>query len=123
VLTPGQRQERRALEPLLEQGAVRRPGQRGRPRLHPRALAADKGYTGRTARAYLRAKHIHAVIPRLSNEPRRGTRFDRAAYRERNHVERGINRLKQFRRVATRYEKLAATYLAFVTIAAILLWC
>jgi transposase len=70
----------------------------------------------------LRGKHIHAVIPRLSNEPRRGTRFDRAAYRERNQVERRINRLKQFRRVATRYEKLAATFTAFVTIAAILLW-
>ena len=121
-MTAGQRQERRALETLVAQGALPRPGRRGRPRLHPRALAADKGYTGRTARAYLHGKHIHAVIPRLSNEPRRGTRFDRAAYRERNQVERGINRLKQFRRVATRYDKLVATFTAFVTLAAILLW-
>jgi transposase len=48
--------------------------------------------------------------------------FDRAAYRERNVVERLINRVKQFLRVAMRYEKRAANYLAMVTIAAILLW-
>ena len=48
--------------------------------------------------------------------------FDRAAYRERNVVERLINRLKRFRRVATRYEKRAAGYQAMVTLAAILLW-
>jgi len=47
---------------------------------------------------------------------------DPAIYRERNRVERCINRLKQFRRVATRYEKLAANYLAMVTLAAVTLW-
>jgi len=60
------------------------------------------------------------TIPRKSNE-RRG-RFDKHLYRERNRVERLINRLKQFRRVSTRYEKLATNYLAMLTIAAILLW-
>ena len=49
-------------------------------------------------------------------------RFDRAAYRERNRIERTINRLKQHRAIATRYEKLAVTYHALVTIACILLW-
>ncbi len=48
--------------------------------------------------------------------------FDRAAYRERNVVERTINRLKQWRGIATRYDKLAAVYRTHVTIAAILLW-
>ena len=48
--------------------------------------------------------------------------FDRAAYRERNTVERTINRLKRWRRVATRYEKRAVNYLAMATLAAILLW-
>jgi transposase len=73
-------------------------------------------------RRYLRRRGIRAVIPSKSNQPRqRG--FDRAAYRERNRVERTINRLKQWRRVATRYEKREANYLAMVTIAAIvLLW-
>ena len=82
----------------------------------------DKGYTGRAVRAWLHRKHIHAVIPRLANEPRRGTRFDRPLYRQRNRAERGINRLKQYRRVATRYEKRADHYLAMVTIAALLMW-
>jgi transposase len=61
------------------------------------------------------------VIPHKRNERRRG-RFDHAAYRERNRIERTINRLKQFRRVATRYEKRAVYYLTMVLIAAILLW-
>lgn len=61
------------------------------------------------------------MIPRKRDE-RRQTYFDRDLYRERNRVERCINRLKQFRRIATRYEKLAANYLAMVTLAAITLW-
>jgi transposase len=48
--------------------------------------------------------------------------FDCAAYRERNAVEWLINRLKQFRRIATRYEKRAADYLTMLTLAAILVW-
>jgi transposase len=48
--------------------------------------------------------------------------FDRAAYRRRNRVERLINRLKQFRRIATRYEKRAANYLSMITVGMILLW-
>jgi transposase len=48
--------------------------------------------------------------------------FNRTLYKERNRVERLINRLKQFRRVATRYEKRAVNFLAMVTIASILLW-
>ena len=73
-------------------------------------------------RSYLRRRGIGAVIPRRSNESRRGVRFDRAAYRERNRVERLINRLKQFRRIATRYEKRAVNYLAMLTIGMALLW-
>lgn len=61
------------------------------------------------------------MIPRLRNEPRRGVHFDRAAYR-REQVERLINRLKQFRAVATRYDKLAVRFHATVTLAAIRLW-
>ena len=53
---------------------------------------------------------------------RREPAFDRAAYRERNRVERLINTLKQFRRIATRYGKRAANCLAMITIAAIILW-
>lgn len=121
VLTPGQRHEATQVPALLEGGAVRRAGG-GRPRLRPERVVGDKGYTGRPIRAYLRRRGIGAVIPRLSTEPRRGVRFDRTAYRERNVVERLINRLKQHRAIATRYEKLEVTFHALLTLACILLW-
>lgn len=95
---------------------------RGRPRVRPTRVAGDKGYTGHKIRRYLRQRGIGAVIPRLKNEPRRGVRFDRAAYRERNAVERCINRFKQHRAIATRYEKLEETFHALLTMAAILRW-
>lgn len=106
---------------MLEQGAVRRPG-RGRPRLRPLRVAGDKGYTGRPVRRYLRRRGIGAVIPRLRTERRRGVRFDRVAYRERNAIERVINRFKQHQAIATRSEKLEVSFHALLTIAAILLW-
>ena len=120
MLTCGERHEQVALEALLDQGAIRRPG-RGRPRLRPRTVAGDKGYSSPTARARLRRRGIRPVIPSKSNE-RRQPRFDRDAYHARNQVERLINRLKQFRRIATRYEKRAANYLAMFHIGMILLW-
>lgn len=121
LVTGGQRQESVMFERLMEQGAIKRSG-RGRPRLRPRRVAGDKGYTGRRIRTYLRQHKIGAVIPRLANEPRRGVRFNRQLYRQRNRVERAFNRLKQFRRIATRYEKRVENYLSMLTIAAILLW-
>lgn len=121
TLTPGQAHEATQVAALLERGAVARPG-RGRPRIRPNRVAGDRAYTGRAIRGYLRRRGIGAVIPRQRREPRRGVRFDRAAYRERNQVERAINRLKQSRAIATRYEKLAETYHALITLAAIQFW-
>jgi transposase len=72
-------------------------------------------------RCYLRGRQIGVVIPSKANKSL-DTTFDREAYRERNVVERLINRLKQWRRIATRYEKRATTYLAMLTVATILLW-
>ncbi len=107
-------------ERLLEQGAVRRPG-RGRPRLRPTRVVGDKGYTGRTRRAYCRRRGIRHTIPRRGDERHTGP-FDRATYRLRNHVERLINRCKQFRSLATRYDKRAASYRALWLIAFTILW-
>ena len=120
VVTAGQRHESVAFARVMEQGAVKRPG-RGRPRQCPKRVVADKGYSNRKIRRYLRRRGIRYTIPRKRNERRTGP-FDRQRYRERNRVERLINRLKQFRRVATRYEKRASYYTGMLTLATILLW-
>jgi transposase len=120
LVTAGQRHEQTAFTCLMQQGTIKRGG-RGRPRCRPQRLVADKGYSSRRIRRWLRHHGIRHTIPHKRNE-RRGGPFDRDLYRERNQVERLINRLKQFRRVAARYEKRAANYLAMVTLAAILIW-
>ncbi|CAA9239976.1 MAG: Mobile element protein [uncultured Chloroflexi bacterium] len=107
------------LDALLR--ACRVPNPAGRPKERPDAVVADKAYSSRTVRRYLRRRGIRCGIPRLSTEPRART-FDRALYRERNRVERAIGRLKQWRRIATRFEKLARRYAAMVTLALIRLW-
>jgi transposase len=107
-------------EPLMESGDVRRVG-RGRPRRRPQRVVADKGYSSRRIRSWLRSHGIRHTIPHKRNECRSGP-FDHVIYRERNRIERLFNRLKQARRVATRFEKRAANYLAMVTIAALLVW-
>jgi transposase len=101
-------------------GAVRRPG-RGRPRVRPGRLVGDKGYSSRAIRAHLRRRGVRVTIPRRKTERRTGP-FDRAAYRERNRVERLINRCKQYRSLATRYEKRGDHYHALWSIAFIILW-
>ena len=120
LITAGERHEQSVFKALMETGAVKREG-RGRPRIRPERVVGDKGYSSGKSRAYLRKRGIGAVIARQNNEKRRG-HFDKQAYRQRNVVERTINRLKQFRRVATRYEKRAINYKAMLTIAAIVLW-
>ncbi len=123
LVTAGQRNERSVFEDLMETGSVKRAGRRGRPRIRPERVVGDKGYSSGKIRAYLRGRGIGAVIARQKNEKRVGVRFDKEAYRERNDVvERTINRLKQFRRVATRYEKRAVNYKAMLIIAAVVLW-
>jgi len=104
----------------------------GRPRKRPEQTLGDKGYSYARCRASLRARGIAAVIPERRDERERRQqrgraggrprRFDRAAYRGRNVVERTILHLKQWRRVATRYDKLGSAYLAWATLASLLLW-
>ena len=85
VVTAGQRHESVAFARVLEHGAVKRPG-RGRPRQCPKRVVADKGYSNRQIRRYLRRRGIRYTIPRKRNERRTGP-FDRQRYRERNRVE------------------------------------
>ena len=102
------------LEAPPGQGAICRPG-RGR------AVAGDKGCGSPTARARPRRRGIRPVIPSKGNERHR-PHCDRAAHRLRNRIERSINRLKQFRRIATRYETLAVDCLAMLRIGTIMPW-
>lgn len=100
--------------------AVRVPGRRGPPRRKPRvAVVADKGYTFAPMRAWARARRVRAYLPRRKDQRPRGRppTFDRAAYRRRPAIERLIGRLKEWRAVATRFEKLAVNYLATVHLA------
>ena len=116
----GERHETVVFEQLMAQGAVKRSGA-GRPRLRPNRVSGDKGYSSSKIRRYLRWRGIRITIPRKDNERHRG-KFDKSLYRERNRVERCFNRLKQYRRIATRYEKKAGNYLAMLTIASIMMW-
>ncbi len=120
VVSPGQAADLHYVAPLLESGAVPPRGP-GRPAQRPERAVADKGYSYRPVRQDLRRRGIGRVIPWRRNQRHRGP-FDPAAYRLRERVERLINQLKQWRRVATRYEQRARNYLAMVTLRAILLW-
>jgi transposase len=87
----------------------------------PDAVAGDRGYSASDPRNWLQERDIEAVIPYREDESGDHA-YDRAAYRERSVIERTINRLKRYRQVATRYEKLVSSYLAMVIIAMILEW-
>lgn len=120
LLTPGEAHEAPLFPRLLGQGAIKRAG-RGRPRLRLGRILGDKGYSSRAIRATCRRRGIRYTIPHRSNE-RRGGPFDRALYRLRHKVECAINRCKQFRSLATRYEKRAESYRALWVIALTMLW-
>lgn len=85
----------------------------------PGAVVADKGYDADGVLALVAAQGAVAVIPPKSNRIVQRA-YDRELYRERNQIERFFNRMKQYRRVATRYEKTARNYLGFVQLAATL---
>jgi putative transposase len=84
----------------------------------PGHVLADKGYDADHFRAAIRRAHAEPVIP-FTTSRAAVSRHDRDLYKERNRVERFFSKLKQFRRVATRYDKLLANFMGFVTIAAI----
>lgn len=120
LLTPGQQHESTVFEPLMHQGAIRRAG-RGRPRVRPCRVSGDKGYTGRRHRAALRRRGIRQTIPKLSTKDRSGP-FDRATYRRRHLIENLFARCKQYRALATRYDKRADSFRTAWVIVMTILW-
>lgn len=131
LVGPGQAHDGPVFEHLLDHLKVGRRG-RGRPRTRPDRVRADKAYSSRANRARLRRRRIGAVIPepadQVANRRRRGARggrppaFDAEDYRGRNVVERNFNNIKQWRGLATRYDKLAIVYRAAAVLRAITLW-
>ena len=105
LLTAGQAQESKHFEVLMDTIRIRR-------RRRPAAVAGDRGYSYPRIRAWLARRGIEAVIPTRSNQPRE--RLNKRKYRRRNVIERSIGWLKWCRRIATRYEKLAESYLGMV---------
>ncbi|GAA4264361.1 hypothetical protein GCM10022255_117290 [Dactylosporangium darangshiense] len=111
---------------------IRMPRRRGRPRTRPARVLGDKAYSIRAIRADLRRRGIAATIPeradQQANRRKRGAAggrppaFDAERYKQRNTVERAVSKLKQFRAVATRYDKRAFMYLAAIDIATIKIW-
>ena len=104
MLTPGQAHDLTCAEPLLESA-------------DPRALIGDKAYDADPLLDTLAQRDITAVIPPKANRKLQ-RECDYALYCERNLVERFFNKLKHFRAIATRYDKLARNFLAGVQLAA-----
>ena len=118
TVSPGQAHETTQFETLMEQieiCSVRGPAKR-----RPEKLAGDKGYSSQSIRQWLKQHGIEPVIAHRDNETGRDDPFDSESYRRRNIIERTIGWLKEFRRIATRYEKLAMNYLGMISIAMIL---
>lgn len=85
------------------------------------AVLADKGYDAGYVADGITAMGAEAVIPSMSHRRVRRD-YDRFLYKERNVIERMFGKLKHFRAIATRYSKLAVSFMAFLQLAAILLW-
>ena len=115
LLSPGQTHDSKMFAPVFdaqESLVIRHLGE-------PEALAADKAYGSKAIREMITEAGIEVVIPKKSNEAPDPT-FNKVLYRQRNVVERSFGWLKESRRIVTRFEKLAVSYLAMVNLAIIL---
>ena len=109
MLTPGQASDKTTFPQLVEGLRL------------ARDVVADRGFFARTIIELIQARGATAHIPSQSNVRVRRV-VDPEVYRRRNLVERFFNKLKHFRRIATRFDKLARNFLAAVTLASIRLW-
>lgn len=130
-LTSGNVNDTIMLGPALREIRVPRRGL-GRPRTRPTRLLGDKGYSSAANRRMLTRRGIAVTIPeradQLANRRRKGRAggrphaFDPTIYKRRNVVERCFNRFKQWRAIATRYDKKAINYRAGIVLASVILW-
>lgn len=130
LLTAGQAGDSPMFLPLMGQLRIAQPG--GRPRTRPDVVRGDKAYSSRAIRQHLRDRRITAVIPvpddQKGHRLRRGSaggrppNFDAQTYRGRNVIERRYCDMKQWRGLATRYDKHARTYRAAIVLNAVIAW-
>lgn len=130
AVAPGQSGDAPWLIPLLRLLRVTR--RVGRPRTRPEAVRGDKAYSSRAIRAHLASRGIRAVIPQprdqRAHRKRRGSRggrppaFDPVDYQGRHVIERRFCTVKQWRGLATRYDKLAIVYRAAAVLNAVVAW-
>ncbi len=122
LLSEGAAYDGAYLHPLLEQVKIAQ--KRGRPRTKPKQIVADKGYDAGALRSKPRKRGISAMIPekRIAQGRKRRKkgphyRFDKDTYKKRATIEQSIGWLKEYRRIATRFDKLALSFLAMVKLA------
>jgi transposase len=108
ILTAGQRHDSLSAKALLEGFGAK-------------AVLADKAYDNNALRQTIAEMDAAAVIPSTRSR-KLPIPHDEAAYKDRNLIERCFNKLKHFRRFATRYDRQASHYLAFIHLAAVMLW-
>lgn len=121
VVVPGQRHDSTQVGPVLDEISIA--GKPGAPKRRFEKVAADKGFDGAPQRDAIVQRGGVPVIPRRGKTvAEQGPEFDKEAYRMRNVVERLFARLKEFRAIATRYEKLAESYHSFIQMGFMILW-
>ena len=108
ILTPGQAADISSAPALLEG-------------IKAKAVIADNGYDSRAFRDLIRARRMRVVIPSTRSR-KRAIRYDKEIYKQRNLVERCFNKLKHFRRIATRFDRLDRHFMAALHLAATMIW-